>query len=543
MKLYGGSGKRKTNSAVITYDEDILTDLNEDELTEPDLEPEKDQAMRKEAVQERGRTKKEQEEIDELIAKYQKHKKRKRIVILAVIITILACGYFLYRSFVKPPDIDDSGKGGWSLLDKGGKKDGAPATNDNRGDNSGSGGGRIKGMYTLLLVGFDKVGANTDTLMMCRFDTVNNKVNIISLPRDTCANVKYPVKKINAVYAYGGGIDALMNAVSDITGFKIDNYVMVDIDAFVALVNAIGGVYYDIPYNMNYDDPTQDLHIHFNKGYQYLTGEDAIKVVRWRQNNDQGFGDIVRIENQQNFLKAVVKQCLSLSNIVTKTDDYVKIFNDYVKTDLTIGNLGWFAQQFLKLKEDSIEFGTVPANYYDSVKGFSYGFIYVDQWLEEVNKHLNPYNEPITIDDVNIISRDENGNLYATTGEIAGGYESFADIRDYTGGGSNSSGSSAPAATQAPAVTDTPVVTEAPEVSETPALTESPAITDNPELTNDPELSDNPEVTDDPELSDNPEVTDSPDAAEEPAETEDTVSTAEPAVTETTVPADESGGN
>ena len=102
---------------------------------------------------------------------------------------------------------------------------------------------------------------------------------------------------------------------------------------------------------MNYDDPTQNLHIHFSAGEQFIDGYDAIKIVRWRQNNDgTNYGDIDRINTQQEFLKTVFKKCLSMDSLVNNLDEYIKIFQEYVKTDLSTGNMTWFAKEALKLK-------------------------------------------------------------------------------------------------------------------------------------------------------------------------------------------------
>ena len=116
-------------------------------------------------------------------------------------------------------------------------------------------------------------------------------------------------------------------------------------------MNAIDGVDFNVPVNMDYDDPYQDLHIHFSAGMQHLTGEEALKVVRFRHNNDgSGYGseDIGRMQTQQNFLKAVAQQTLTLSN-VDKIDTFVKIFQQYVDTDLTLGNLAWLAKEAISM--------------------------------------------------------------------------------------------------------------------------------------------------------------------------------------------------
>ena len=114
-------------------------------------------------------------------------------------------------------------------------------------------------------------------------------------------------RKIN--YAYNlGGMDQMRETVSDALGIPVDFTVEVNLKAFVKLVDEIGGVDFEVPLNMNYDDPYQDLHIHLKKGMQHLDGQNALKVVRFRHNNDgSGYGteDIGRIGTQQAFLKVM----------------------------------------------------------------------------------------------------------------------------------------------------------------------------------------------------------------------------------------------
>ena len=131
----------------------------------------------------------------------------------------------------------------------------------------------------------------------------------------------------------------------------MDFTVTVDLDGFAALVNAIGGVDFEVPISMNYDDPYQDLHIHFSAGMQHLSGAEALKVVRFRHNNDgSGYGseDIGRMQTQQNFLKTVAQQTLTLSN-VDKVGEFAKIFQQYVDTDLSLGNLAWLGKEAISM--------------------------------------------------------------------------------------------------------------------------------------------------------------------------------------------------
>ena len=189
--------------------------------------------------------------------------------------------------------------------------------------------------------------------------------------------------------------------LSEQLGIPVDYTVEVSLRAFAALVNAIGGVDFYVPLNMDYDDPVQDLSIHFSAGMQHLSGEDALKVVRFRHNNDgTGYGseDIGRMKTQQDFLRAVAKQTLRPANL-TKVSEFARIFQKYVKTDLELGELAWFGQQAFSAGADNIQFSTLPGEWKSP-------YIYLDAQavLELVNAHLNPYVEDRTAEDLRIPS-------------------------------------------------------------------------------------------------------------------------------------------
>lgn len=286
--------------------------------------------------------------------------------------------------------------------------------------------------YTILVVGYDQVEANTDTIMAARYDTVEKKLNVVSIPRDTLVNVSWPNKKINSIYlAAGKSIEGLKDGIKDIIGFEIDSYIFVDISAFKEIVDCIGGVNFDVPCNMHYSDPEQNLTINIEKGYQLLNGEDALKVCRYRE---YPMGDIDRISVQQDFLKAAIKQMLSLGNAL-KAPEIINIIFENLDTDLSVRNMKWYVTQLLSLKSEDISFMTMPANYCCSINGGSYVSIYVDDWMDMVNTYLNPLRSEIKSEDCNILYQinAEPGKYvltpsnYAVTngGELAGGVNSF----------------------------------------------------------------------------------------------------------------------
>jgi len=152
---------------------------------------------------------------------------------------------------------------------------------------------------------------------------------------------------------------------------------------------------------MDYDDPYQNLSIHFPKGLRRLNGEEALKVVRFRHNNDgTGYGseDLGRMQTQQNFLKAVAKQTLTLSN-ADKLDDFAKIFQKYVKTDLSLGNIAWLGMEALDIGADNINFSTLPNEWKSP-----YIYLNPEETLVVINQYLNPYVEDRVMEDLNIPS-------------------------------------------------------------------------------------------------------------------------------------------
>lgn len=259
---------------------------------------------------------------------------------------------------------------------------------------------RKEGFYTILVSGVDDGNGGSDTNILVAVDAANGCIYGVSIPRDTKAVINGKNHKINFAYN-AGGMELLAETVSGQLGIPVDYTVLVNLRGFEALVDAIDGVDFYVPVDMDYDDPIQGLSIHFSKGMRHLYGADALKVVRFRHNNDgSGYGseDIGRMQTQQDFLKAVAKQTLTLSNL-DKVNDFVKIFEAYVETDLTLNNLAWLGKEAISIGPDNIDFSTLPNSWKSP-------YIYLGQaeTLALVNEHLNPYVEDRVPEDLNIPS-------------------------------------------------------------------------------------------------------------------------------------------
>ena len=277
--------------------------------------------------------------------------------------------------------------------------------------------------------------------MVGSFDTVNGKLNIVSIPRDTLINIQHEVKKANAAYHYANyykdiegssyyGIDPVTSMrkelVKSMLGFDVDKYVLVNLKAAEEVVDAIGGVEFDLPIDMNFDSKNQDLHIHLNKGKQTLSGEQFVQVMRFR--SSYAGGDLERIEMQHKLLRALADQMLTLGN-VPNISKVAQIVADNMQTDMNTENIIYFIKEFLKLDKDDIQFLTLPKLNTGSVFGYSYVFTDIDAWLKMVNDSLNPWTTEVTAQNVDIITYKD-GSFYSTTGEVNGGVKSFLSYSD-----------------------------------------------------------------------------------------------------------------
>ncbi len=252
-------------------------------------------------------------------------------------------------------------------------------------------------VYTFLVAGRDKVSDSTDTIMLVRLDIGNKNIRILNIPRDTMLDTDRKSKKINSSFNIGG-IEQFEKDVASLTGFYVNRYVLFDIEGIEKIINSIGGVYFDIPRNMNYEDPTQDLYIHLKKGYQHLDGEQAVNLARFRNYPE---GDIDRIAIQQKLLKELAKQTLKADNIL-KIPDLVEIISENVKTDIDINEMLWLANEAKNIPLSGIETDMVPG-VASTVNSLSYWLPYENALLDLINNRYNPLDSPITINDISIV--------------------------------------------------------------------------------------------------------------------------------------------
>lgn len=283
--------------------------------------------------------------------KKKKGGKGKYILITILLIILILCGVFAYK-----------------VYKNGGGLQGMAATLLGHNEETVN---KLPKMYCLVL---GKSEDLTDTIMLASYDPKTQEAALLSIPRDTFVGTSEsnasPSDKINAIYnMYTNkqkGLEKLLEKVRNLTDIDVRYYVMVDTKALRALVDEIGGVTFDVPIDMKYDDNRQNLHINLKAGVQKLDGDKAEQVVRFRHNNNgttypssYGVQDIGRMRTQRAFLTALAKQTLVPANI-TKIPEFLDIAQQYVETNLDFNTIKDYVPYAVNFNTDNLKTDKLP---------------------------------------------------------------------------------------------------------------------------------------------------------------------------------------
>ena len=284
--------------------------------------------------------------------KKKKTKKWKKIFLIIILILIVAIGAFAYKVHLN-----------------GGGMSGMLATMVGHDENTK----KNLGEFRVLVLGIstDQDGVQlTDTIMVVSYNPNTQKATLLSIPRDTYTGKNKAkataYEKINALYSRKSRADETLEAVNEITGLNIENYVVVKTEALIKLVDAIGGVTFDVPINMDYDDTSQDLHIHLKAGEQLLDGDKAEQLLRFRHNNngtsyptEYGDNDIGRMKTQRAFIAQAIKQTAKPSNIF-KLGQILEIAEKYVETNIDMNTAKDYIPYIVEFNTDNLLTDSLP---------------------------------------------------------------------------------------------------------------------------------------------------------------------------------------
>ncbi|MBQ4321169.1 MAG: LCP family protein [Oscillospiraceae bacterium] len=274
--------------------------------------------------------------------------------------------------------------------------------------------------YTFAVLGIDQDGDSADAVMICYFDIVRQHLDVMSLPADTLVNTGKDPRHLSTLYGEGGS-EAVVTALSHITGYTLDFSITVKMDAFAMLIDEIGGVEYNIPQSVDYTDPAKNVTIKLTSGMQKLDGATAVQLMRYEELENGGIE--ARIQNQHGFLFAAARQILENRDEISLSR-LARLIVQNCETDLSYGNIIWFTLQACSMPELAMNFYTIPGTYYDAVPGVREGSgrafsIHAESWLMYLNEYFNPYIAPFTLEELSILRYDPiEGEVTSTNGVI-----------------------------------------------------------------------------------------------------------------------------
>lgn len=214
-----------------------------------------------------------------------------------------------------------------------------------------------------------------DTIMVVSYNPKTQKASLMSIPRDTyvgkkdrhTATTNYIASyKINTVFRNLTNIPEAMDRISTLTGMNLENYIIIDTKALIKLVDAIGGVTFNVPIDMDYDDESQDLYIHLKAGEQLIDGPKAEQLLRFRHNNngstypsDYGTEDLGRMRTQREFVTETIKQTMKPKNIF-KIRNVIDIMNQDITTNMDIDSLKSYLPFAVKFDASELKTDVLP---------------------------------------------------------------------------------------------------------------------------------------------------------------------------------------
>ncbi len=246
--------------------------------------------------------------------------------------------------------------------------------------------------YLFLAVGVDRAAGLADAIMLVSFDIPSGAIAVMQIPRDTYIEIDGEGRKINSLLL-DRGVYGIRDILETTLCVNIDYTALIDLDSLELIVDSVGGVEIDVPFDMKYSDPYQDLYIDIKAGLQVLDGKNAVDFIRYRA--EYADGDLGRIDAQKQFMSSLFRKVineLSLSQVLSVARGILPM----LETDLIIDDAAYFAGKFFSEKERSLTMLTAPG--FQLHKTDPEAWYYVlsrDGTREAVNTYFNVYENDI----------------------------------------------------------------------------------------------------------------------------------------------------
>lgn len=300
----------------------------------------------------------------------------------------------------------------------------APSKTNLQNNNDNKEGPSNQGMFegivdkdpiNFLIMVKEASGENTDAIMLLNYNPGTSQASLLTIPRDTRVNMRTSVPKINSAYALGRlqqknasvkeskekGAAYAAQVISDLTGINIDYYILMDLSTVRGVADMLGGVNFDVPADMKYSDPTQDLYIDLKKGYQLLDGNKVEQFLRFRHPNGRyseelkkyyDGSDLKRTQMQIKFLEQFIKQKVNLKYLPMYNSVANYVFENTV-TNMPISDALKLANGLLNITKNELNSfrldGSTPR-----IKKIDY-FLYNDTIINTRTKETLPESDII----------------------------------------------------------------------------------------------------------------------------------------------------
>ena len=238
------------------------------------------------------------------------------------------------------------------------------------------------GIYNVLLLGRDNAAGLCDVIILASINTNSGDVCFMKIPRYTYLNYNDSTyKKINGVYNFFGSALSTSNAIAESLGIKIDFYISVDHSAVEQIVDAVGGIEVNIPMDMEYNDPAQNLSIKLKEGKQILDGKSAVEFLRYRA----GYltGDLGRIDAQKLFLHAFSKKVAKVGNPFALYNLFKLVF-EKAETNIKEKDIVSIGLKCFKAKGGAVSYVTAPGEAIQSEKSGAWYYILSNPSMNEL---------------------------------------------------------------------------------------------------------------------------------------------------------------
>ena len=276
-----------------------------------------------------------------------KIKRRKRIVLTLLpllLLTFAAVAYGGYL-FTKAADVAAGSK---EVLARGDQSERRFAAVDPKKDS-----------ISILIMGVDDSNirefgkaTRTDALILATFNVKEKSVKMLSIPRDSYVYIPEKNKKDKITHAHVyGGTEGTIKTVEELLDIPVDYFVKLNFNAFIDVVDALGGITVDVPITFTEQDSKDSADaIHLEEGLQKLDGEEALALARTRKIDN----DIERGKRQQLVLRAIIDKAISVGSI-TKYGSVMESMGDNLTTNMDFGEmLGLFNYALAGLNIESL---------------------------------------------------------------------------------------------------------------------------------------------------------------------------------------------